>query len=235
MALPKPIRPEHSTTIPSSGKKIKYQPFSVKEEKILMLAAESQDKDEMTNAVINVLTNCVTSPSDFKVEDLALFDIEFLFLRTRAKSVSEKIKLTVTDPDDPTFTTSHEINIDKIGVVKTEGHSDLIQIDDETSVKMRYPDISFFSEGIDVINIDESSKLISRCVSQIIVGEEVFNRSDMSEEEINDWMDGLTMDKYEKIAEFFRTMPKLSHTITLKNTNTGKNFTLHLEGLADFF
>jgi hypothetical protein len=235
MALPKPIRPEYSTTIPSSGKKIKYQPFSVREEKILMLAAESQDKDEMTNAVINVLSNCVTSPSDFKVEELALFDIEYLFLKTRAKSVGEKIKLTITDPDDPTFTTPHEINIDKIGVERTEGHSDLIQIDEETSVKMKYPDITFFSEGINTNNVEENTNLISRCISQIIVGEEVFNRSEMSDKEIGEWMDGLTMDKYGKISEFFDTMPKLKHTITLKNTNTGKNFTLHLEGLADFF
>ena len=235
MALPKPIRPEYSTTIPSSGKKIKYQPFSVREEKILMLAAESQDKDEISNAVVNVLTNCVTHPSDFKVEELALFDIEFLFLKTRAKSAGELIKVVITDPDDPNFTTTHEINIDKIGVVKTEGHSDLIQIDEETSIKMRYPDISFFAEGLDTSNVENNTKLISRCISQIIVGEEVFNRSDMTDEEVDEWLDGLTMDKYGKFSEFFNTMPKLAHKITLKNTNTGKNFTLELEGLADFF
>jgi len=235
MAIPKHIRPEYSTTIPSSGKKIKYQPFSVKEEKILMLAAESQDKDEMTNAVINVLERCVTSPSDFKVEELALFDIEFLFLKARAKSVGEKIKLNITDPDDPTFSTFHEINIDKIGVVRTEGHSDLIEIDEASTIKMRYPDISFFTEGIDITNVSEVTSVISRCISQVICGEEVYNRADMTEEEISEWMDSLTMDKYAKIREFFDTMPKLKHNITLKNTNTGKNFTIELEGLADFF
>ena len=100
---------------------------------------------------------------------------------------------------------------------------------------MRYPDISFFAEGVDTSSVENNTKLISRCISQIIVGEEVFNRSDMTDEEVDEWLDGLTMDKYAKISEFFDTMPKLAHTITLKNTNTGKNFTLELEGLADFF
>ena len=142
MAIPKPVRPEYSTTIPSTGKKIKYQPFSVKEEKVLVLAAESQDQDEITNAIINVLERCVTSPQDFKVKDLALFDIEFLFLRARSKSAGEKIKLQVTDPADETYTVEHEINIDKIRVERTEGHSDLVELTPEMTIKMRYPDIS---------------------------------------------------------------------------------------------
>ncbi len=118
MALTKHIRPEYSTTLPSTGKRIKYQPFSVKEEKVLILAAESNDPDEIINAITNVLQNCVTTPADFKVEELALFDIEYLFLKTRAKSAGEKIKLKVTDPNDQTFTKEHEINIDKITVEK---------------------------------------------------------------------------------------------------------------------
>jgi hypothetical protein len=128
MALPKPIRPEYSTTVPSTGKRVKYQPFSVKEEKILVLAAEGGDTDEITNALTNVLQNCVTSPADFKVAELALFDVEYLFLKARSKSAGEKIKISVTDPNDETFSVEHEINIDKIGVKRTEGHTDLIEV-----------------------------------------------------------------------------------------------------------
>ena len=115
-ALPKPKRPEYSTTVPSTGKKIKYQPFTVKEEKVLVLAAESEDLDEISNAISNVLSNCVTSPADFDPEKLALFDIEYLFLKARAKSVGESLKLLVTDPNDASYTVEHEVNIDTIKV-----------------------------------------------------------------------------------------------------------------------
>ena len=150
MALPKPVRPEYTCTIPSSGKKIKYNPFSVREEKVLILASESQDMDEISNAISNVLSNCITTP-DVKIEDLALFDIEFLFLRTRAKSVGEKLQVMVTDPGDETYTVEHEIDIDKIEVVRQKDHTDTIQLTDDTIVKMRYPDLHFFAEGVYVV------------------------------------------------------------------------------------
>ena len=235
MALPKSIRPEYSTTIPSTGKRIKYQPFSVKEEKVLVLAAESNDPDEITNAIGNVLNNCVTSPADFKVENLALFDIEFLFLRARSKSAGEKIKLKVTDPNDPSFTAEHEVNIDKITVQKTEGHSDLIKISDTVSIKMRYPDITFFNEGVVLDDINSTTNLIARLVSQILIEEEVYDQSEMTSEEIVEWLEGLTTEQFRKISDFFTTMPKLSHSFTLHNTNTKEDFTVRLEGLADFF
>jgi len=235
MALPKNIRPEYSTTIPSSGKKIKYQPFSVKEEKILIIAAESGDTDEITNAIRNVLERCVTTPSDFKVDDLALFDIEYLFLKTRTKSVGEKVKVEIKDPNDETCVLTHEINIDKIGVVKTEGHSPLIELGGDVSIKMNYPDVTFFNDGIDVQNISNSIELVSRCISQIIIGEEVYNKADMSDDEVVEWIEGLTTAQLNKVLEFFKTMPKLKHSITLKNPNTNSNFTVTLEGLQDFF
>ena len=235
MALPRPARPEYSTTVPSSGKKIKYQPFSVKEEKVLILAAESQDADEITNAITNVLRSCITSPQDFRVDELALFDIEYLFLKTRSKSAGEKIKLQVTDPNDDTYTVDHEINIDRIKVQFNEDHTDLIQITEDLSVKMKYPDISFFSEGVDVTNLSGTTKTIGRCVAQIISGDEVYNRADISDAEMDEWMEGLTTEHFQKLAKFFETMPKLSHSFTLKNKNTGNDFTIKLEGLADFF
>ena len=235
MALPKNIRPEYSTTIPSTGKRIKYQPFSVKEEKILVLAAEGEDQDEITNAISNVLQNCVTSPADFKVEELALFDIEYLFLKARSKSAGEKIKLMVVDPEDETFTTEHEINIDKIGVEKTEGHTTLIEVYEGVIVKMKYPDISFFNEGISLSSINDTTDLVSRCVESIVFGEETYNSVDMTPSELNEWLDGLTTEQFTKISKFFETMPRLKHSFTIKNTNTDKNFTIVLEGLADFF
>ena len=233
--LPKNIRPEYTTTLPSTGRKITYQPFSVREEKVLVLAAESNDPDQISTAIIRVLGNCVTSPADFKVDDITLFDIEYLFLKCRAKSAGEKIKLMVTDPSDETYTVPHEINIDKIKVIKTEGHTNLIDITDDTKVQMSYPDIDFFTEGVQLDTISASIKSIARCVKSIIIGEEVYNSADMSTQEVEDWVEGLTTSQLAKVVEFFNSMPKLSHEFTLKNKNTGKDFTIKLEGLADFF
>ncbi len=235
MSLPKLVRPEYNTTLPSSGKKIRYQPFTVKEEKILILAAEGKDPEEITNAVRNTLDNCISHPSDVDVESLALFDIEYLFLKARSKSAGESIKLQVQDPNDLDFVTEHEINIDKIGVKKTKGHTDLIDIDETTKVKMKYPDLSFFNDGVDVSNVASASKSIARCVSQILIDDEVYNRNEMSDEEVEEWVEGLTSKDFQKLIQFFVTMPKLSHSMTIKNTNSGKNFTIQLEGLADFF
>jgi hypothetical protein len=233
--LPKPIRPEYNTSIPSTGKKIKYQPFTVKEEKLLILAAESQDQDEITNAIINVLQNCITSPSDLDVEELALFDIEYLFLKARSKSIGEKIDLIVTDPDDTDYRVEHSINIDKIGIDRTPDHTDIIKINDNMTLKMRYPDITFFNEGVDVGSVTRSIKTIGRCVSSLVVDDEVFNRSDMQEGEIEEWLESLTNAQFKKVTEFFETMPKLRYKFTLKNERTGKDFEIVLEGLADFF
>ena len=235
MGLPKPIRPEYSTTIPSTGKKVKYQPFTVKQEKVLILAAESQDQDEIVNAIINVLSSCITSPSDIRIEELALFDIEYLFLKARAKSVGEKIEVSITDPNDETFETLHSIYVDKIGVEKNEEHTDLVTLLEGTAVKMRYPDISFFADGIQLNNITDSIKTICRCIESVIIDDEVYNSVDMSANELEDWIEDLTSDQFKKINSFFETMPKLKHTVTIKNTNTNKDFKVTLEGLADFF
>jgi hypothetical protein len=235
MALPKSIRPEYTTTIPSTGKKVKYQPFSVREEKVLILAAESGEQDEITNAIINTLERCVTSPSDFKVSDLALFDIEYLFLKTRAKSAGEKVTVTVTDPNDTSYSVEHEINIDSIKVIKDAEHTNLIELDEGVSVKMNYPGISFFAEGVNIENVDESIGVVSKCVSQIIIGDEVYNKVDMTVDEITEWVEGLTTDQFQRIMGFFNTAPKLQHKIKLKNKKTGNDFEVVLEGLQDFF
>lgn len=234
MALPRPVRPEYTVTIPSSGKKVKFNPFSVKEEKVLILASESQDTDEIANAITNVLESCVTSPG-FKVSELALFDIELLFLRARAKSVGESLAVRVTDPDDETFSTEHSIAVDKINVTKNKDHKDLIQVAEDTHIKMRYPGIEFFVEGVNLSNISERLDLAAKCVEQIVIGDEVYNKEDMSEGEAQEWLEGLTSTQFTKVLEFFVTMPRLEHSFTLTNTNTKKKFTIRLEGLSDFF
>ena len=234
MALPRPVRPEYSLTIPSTGKRIKFMPFSVREEKVLILAAESQDEDEIANAIRNTLERCVTTPN-FKVNDLALFDIEYLFLKCRGKSAGETIKVVVQDPQDETFRTDHEIDIDSIKVKKDKNHSDLIDVDETTKVKMRYPDITFFEKGVNTQNVEDMANVLGQCISQIIIGEEVYSSSDMGEDEINEWVDGLTQSQYRKLITFFETMPKLSHSFKIKNTNKDTEFTITLEGLADFF
>ena len=234
MALPKPSRPEYSTTIPSTGKKIKYQSFTVREEKVLILAAESEDQDEIANAIDNVLSKCITTPN-VSVRDLALFDIEFLFLKARAKSIGEKIDLRVTDPNDPTYTADHSLNIDTIKVKKDPEHKDLIAIDDEIQIKMGYPGLDFFSEGLKIETIGDSLETIAKCVQSIVIGEEVYNRADMSNEEILEWLEALTSEQFNKLMVFFRTMPKLTHTIKLTNPKTGNKFEVVLNGLSDFF
>ena len=224
--LPQIIRPEYSTSIPSTGKKVKYNPFTVKEEKVLVLASESGDTDEITNAVLNVLSRCITSPSDLKVSDLAIFDIEYLFLKARSKSVGESININVTDPNDDTFMTQHSINIDRIGIDRTEGHSPTIFLSDDVIIKMRYPGIEFFTEGIDLSNIANSITTIARCVESISSGDEIFSRVDLTDEELVEWIEGLTTEQFRKLTSFFATMPKLRHSFTIKNTNTGKDFTI---------
>ena len=202
---------------------------------MLVLAAEGNDPDEITNAISNVLSACITSPSDLNIEDLALFDIEYLFLKTRGKSAGETVKVRVQDPNDLDFVTEHEINIDKIKVKKDPNHTDLIDLGDGLLVKMKYPDIRFFNEGIEIENINSQLEIIARCVSQIVDGEEVYQSEDMAAGELQEWLEELTSDKFAKINDFFNTMPKLSHDIKVKNTNNGQDFTITLEGLADFF
>ena len=210
-------------------------PFTVREEKVLVLAAEGQDTNEITNAISNVLTACVSAPSDFKVEELALFDIEYLFLKTRAKSAGETLDLKVQDPEDPTFQMDHKINVDKIKIKKDPEHTDLIEIGEGMVVKMKYPDITFFNEGINLSTVSTQLALIARCVSQIVHGEEVYNSEDMSAGDLEEWLQDLTTEQFQKIIKFFTTMPKLSHTVKGVNTKTGKEFEVVLEGLQDFF
>ena len=235
MPLPRNIRPTYNTTLPSTGQKIKYQPFSVKEEKILVLAAESQEVDEMSNAIENILRNCIVSPSDLDIGSLALFDIEYLFLKTRSKSAGERIEIIVSDPEDEDYKVNHSISIDKIGIKKSDGHEKMIKMDENVVVNMKYPDLSFFVEGVSINNLSDSIETVCKCIDSLIVDDEVFESENMTTPELVEWVESLTTEQFAKIIKFFETMPKLSHTIKLTNERTGNPFTITLEGLADFF
>ena len=234
MPLPKIATPTYELELPSTGQTVQYRPFLVKEEKVLILAAESKDLDEVSNAIANVLSSSVTTPADFDVNSLALFDIEYLFLKARAKSIGETIQLKVTDPDDG-YETEHNLNVDAIKVEKNKAHKDIIDIDDKIKIQMKYPGLDFFAEGLKIDNINDSTETVAKCVKQIIVEEEVYSASDLSLQEILEWLDELTSEQYKKVMTFFETMPKLRHVIKLKNPNTGNTFETVLEGLADFF
>ena len=232
MALPKIDNPTYTLELPSTAEVIKYRPFLVKEQKVLMLAQQSDKAVDRNNAIVQIIESCTFG----KVTDKnPLFDIEYVFLKLRSKSAGEKIKLNVSDPDDETFSVEHEINIDKIGVEKNKDHTDMIELSENITIKMRYPDITFFNEGVNTGTITETTGLIAKCVSQLVIEEEVYNREDMAAGELEDWLDELTTEQFSKISKFFETMPKLKHSFTLKNTKTGNDFTITLEGLADFF
>ena len=193
---------------------------------MLVLAAESQDSDEIVNAIQNVLRNCISSPADFDVRSLALFDIEYLFLKTRSKSAGEKLKLRVTDPDDPTFTVDHEINIDKVTIARSEDHTNMIDLGNDVIIKMNYPDVSFFNEGVSTSDISSAINLIAKLVDQIVIGEEVYSKEEMNESEVMEWLEGLTTENFKKVTNFFDTMPQLKHSFTIRNTNTDKDLTI---------
>ena len=234
MPLPKIATPTYELELPSTGQTIQYRPFLVKEEKLLVIALESDDTKQITTAIKAVIKSCVLTKG-IKVEQLPTFDIEYLFLKARAKSVGEKLEVQVTDPGDETYTTTHEIDVDKIQVQKNKDHKDFIKLDEDTAIKLRYPGIDFFVEGVSLASISERLDLAAQCVEQIVIGEEVYNREDMTTNEIQEWIEGLTSVQFTKVLEFFVTMPKLAHKFTLTNPKTKKKFSIELEGLSDFF
>ena len=239
MPLPKINTPTYDLTLPSTGKKIKYRPFLVREEKILIMAMESEDMTEITNAIIQILSDCILS-KDFKVESLATFDIEYLFLNVRAKSVGETVDVNITCPDDNETQVEMSIDIDSIKVQKTRGHKNIIKLDDELSMKLRYPSLEQFVENNFEVTegtseVGQSLSMITSCVEMIYNQEESWEASDYSKKELDEFIEQLNTKQFKQIEKFFTTMPKLSHKITVKNPNTGVESEVVLEGLASFF
>ena len=239
MPLPKITTAEYELKLPSTGKTIKYRPFLVKEEKILILSLESQDSKEITNAVKQVLKECVITKG-VKVDQLPSFDIEYLFLNVRSKSVGETIELLITCGDDGETEVPVTVNIDDIKVSKSEDHSPDIELADGYTVKMKYPSLSQFvdsnfgsDEGKDVV--EKSFEMIASTIEMVYNDEEMFSAAECTKKELKEWVESLTSQQFQKIEKFFETMPKLSHTLEVVNPNTKKKNTVVLEGLSDFF
>jgi hypothetical protein len=239
MPLPKINTPTYELTLPSNGKKVKYRPFLVREEKILIMAMESEDMKQITDAIVQILSDCILT-KDIKVESLATFDIEYLFLNIRGKSVGETVDVNVTCPDDGETQVEMTIDIDSIKIQKTRGHKNIIKLDDDLSMKLKYPSLQQFIENnfetAEVTSeVGQSLSMITSCIEMIYNQEESWESSDYTKKELEEFVDQLNTKQFKEIEKFFTTMPKLSHTIEVKNPNTGVESEVVLEGLASFF
>ena len=239
MPLPKITTAEYELKLPSSGKTIKYRPFLVREEKILILSLESEDRKQITSAVKQVLKECVLTKG-IKVDQLPSFDIEYLFLNVRSKSVGETIDLVVTCGDDGKTEVPVTVPIDEIKVTKSDDHSQDIELSDGYTVRMKYPSLSQFIENnfseVDSDDLVEKSfDMVASTIDMVYNDEEMFSAAECTKKELKDWVETLTSAQFQKIEKFFETMPKLTHTLKVVNPNTKKENTVVLEGLSDFF
>ena len=238
MPLPKIATPTYELELPSTGETVQYRPFLVKEEKLLVIALESDDTKQITTAIKSVIKNCILTKG-IKVEQLPTFDIEYLFLNIRGKSVGEDIEVNVICPDDEETEVKVNINLDDIQVQKSDDHSDKIKLDDNIMMQMKYPSLDQFIKNNFEINdknmMDQSFDLIASCVDKIFTQDEVWAAADCTKKEMTDFLEQMNSSQFKEIETFFETMPKLSHTIKVKNPNTKKESDIVLEGLASFF
>ena len=240
MPLPKIATPSYELELPSSGKTIQYRPFLVKEEKLLVIALESEDTKQITNAIKAVIKSCVLTKG-VKVESLPTFDIEFLFLNIRGKSVGEDIDLKLICPDDEKTEVNVSINLDDIKVQKPEGHSNQIKLDNNLMMELKYPSLNeFIKNNFDPNDstrnpMDQSFDLIGSCIDKIYSEDEVWAADDCSKKEINEFLDSMNSNQFKEVEKFFETMPKLSHTVKVYNPTTKVESDVVLEGLASFF
>jgi hypothetical protein len=240
MPLPKPITPTYELILPSTEKTIKYRPFLVKEEKILLLALETKDTKVITNAIKQILKECIITKG-IKVEELPTFDIEYIFLNVRGKSVGEGIDLIVTCEDDGETQVPVTVFIDEIQVQKNPEHSTDIKLDDNLVLRMKYPSLDRFIKDNfdfsmdDVSMLDKSFDIITSCMDMVFNQEDTWSAKDCTKKELVEFIEGLNSQQFKKIDIFFQTMPKLSHTFTVVNPKTKKENEVTLEGLTSFF
>ena len=238
MPLPKISTPTYELVLPSSGKKVKYRPFLVKEEKILIMALESEDTKQITSAIKSVLSDCILSRG-IKIDKLATFDIEYLFLNVRGKSVGETVEVNVTCPDDGQTKVEMVIDIDSIKIQKDSNHSNIIKLDDSLSVQMNYPSLDQFIEtNFDTSSnsqVDESLNVIMSCIKQVYNEEEAWEASNCTKKELRDFVESMNSKQFKEVENFFETMPKLSHKVKVMNPNTKVESEVVIEGLASFF
>jgi len=238
MPLPKIATPSYELVIPSTKKKIKFRPFLVKEEKILILAMESEDTKMIANAVKDVISSCITTRG-VKISALSTFDIEYLFLNIRGKSVGEDVEVMVTCPDDGKTQVPALINLDDIQIKIDENHSQDIKLDDTLTLRMKYPSLDEFIKNnfasATEMNVDDTFDLIASCIEQVYSEEESWTAEDCTKKELSQFVEQLSSKQFKEIENFFETMPKLSHTVKVINPNTKKENEVVLEGLQSFF
>jgi hypothetical protein len=238
MPLPKIATPTYELELPSTGKSIKYRPFLVKEEKVLVIALESEDTKQITNAIKAVLKNCVLTKG-IKVETLPTFDIEFLFLNIRGKSVGEEIEVNIVCPDDGETNVPVFIDLDSIQVQKDDDHTNQIKLDDDLMMEMKYPSLEqFIKNNFDFQEgnqMDQSFELIATCIDKIYNEDEVWATADCTKKEVKEFLESMNSSQFKEIEKFFESMPKLKHTIEVTNPNTKVKSEVVLEGLASFF
>ena len=238
MPLPKIATPTYELELPSTGKSIKYRPFLVKEEKVLVIALESEDTKQITNAIKAVLKNCVLTKG-IKVETLPTFDIEFLFLNIRGKSVGEEIEVNIVCPDDGETNVPVFIDLDSIQVEKDDDHTNQIKLDDDLMMEMKYPSLEqFIKNNFDFQEgnqMDQSFELIATCIDKIYNEDEVWATADCTKKEVKEFLESMNSSQFKEIEKFFESMPKLKHTIEITNPKTKVKSEVVLEGLASFF
>ena len=238
MPLPKISTPIYELELPSTGETIQYRPFLVREEKLLVIALESEDTKQITTAIKTVIKNCILT-KNIKVEALPTFDIEYLFLNIRGKSVGEELEVNIICPDDGETQVPMKINLDDIQVQKNEEHDKRIRLDDNIMMEMKYPSLEQFIKNNFDFNdknaMDQSFDLIGSCIDKIYTEDEVWSTSDVTKKEITEFLESMNSSQFKDIEKFFETMPKLSHTINVKNPVTGVESEVVLEGLSSFF
>ena len=238
MPLPKIATPTYELELPSTGKTVEYRPFLVKEEKLLVIALESEDNKQITTAIKAVLKSCVLTKG-IKVESLPTFDIEYLFLNIRGKSVGEELDVNIICPDDETTEVSVQIDLDDIKVQREENHTNQIKLDDDFMMEMKYPSLDeFIKSNFDVNDknqMDQSFQLIASCIDKVYSADEAWATAHCTKKEVNEFLESMNSNQFKEIEKFFTTMPKLSHTIKVKNPKTKVESEVVLEGLASFF
>ena len=236
MALPKLTTPTYELEIPSTDEKIKYRPFLVKEEKILMMALESKSEKDITQAVKDIVSECTFNKVN--IDNMPMFDVEYIFLQVRSKSVGEVSKLKLLCPDDKKTYADVEVDLNEVKVQVGEDHTNKIDLGNGMGIIMQYPSIdSFKDSGIRDINASNMLEVISTCILQIYEdeGKKVYNSKDQTQKELTDFIEQLNTKQFKDVQKFFDTMPKLKHEIRIKNPKTKKESKIVLSGLNDFF
>ena len=234
MALPKLKTPTYELELPSTGEKVKYRPFLVKEQKHLMLAMESEKATELRDALATLVSSCTFEK--INPYEVPMFDIEFMFLRFRGKSVGEIVKLNVLCPDDEKTRVDVEVNLEDVGVQLDADHTNEIEITKKIKIIMKYPDLN---DMVEMENekeaVSATFNMIKRCVHEIHDGETVYPKVDMSDTELAEFLDNMTTEPFEKIQKFFTTMPKIIHVLKVTNPKTKKKGEVVIEGIESFF